>query len=137
MYKRDFTLFRFVPSEDSPDTSKENLAESHGVQCGFCSPGFVMTAYSHLAEAEESKVEGKECGEDTRKECTMADIEDCFDGNLCRCTGYRPIVDAFKPFASDFDGKVGKLCCKKEKQAFKVWSRDAKNDSCVDGKGIS
>lgn len=49
-----------------------------GSQCGFCTPGFVMSLY-----AQWCKGKGQ-----------VLDIEDIFDGNLCRCTGYRPIVDA-------------------------------------------
>jgi len=36
---------------------------------------------------------------------TVAEIEELLDGNLCRCTGYRPVLDALKPLGSDFDLK--------------------------------
>ncbi|XP_015777058.1 PREDICTED: indole-3-acetaldehyde oxidase-like [Acropora digitifera] len=63
---------------------QERLADHNGSQCGYCSPGFVMNMYSFLKEtANPSKQE----------------IEDNFDGNICRCTGYRPILDAMKTFA--------------------------------------
>ncbi|CAK0836203.1 unnamed protein product [Prorocentrum cordatum] len=52
----------------------------------FCTPGIVMSLYSMLANKPEP---------------TVADIESAFDGNLCRCTGYRPILDAGKTFACD------------------------------------
>ena len=58
----------------------EALASNHGVQCGFCSPGMVMSAYC--------------CNR--KQESEMTDIEDCLQGNLCRCTGYRPIIEAFE-----------------------------------------
>ncbi|WIA42814.1 hypothetical protein OEZ86_008746 [Tetradesmus obliquus] len=63
------------------------LANSHGSQCGFCTPGFVMSMYSLLRGVA---AEGREAPSEE-------EIEECLAGNLCRCTGYRPILDAFKP----------------------------------------
>jgi xanthine dehydrogenase small subunit len=57
------------------------LADSDATQCGFCTPGFVMTAYAFAAGGEAPELET---------------IHDALAGNLCRCTGYRPIVDAMK-----------------------------------------
>lgn len=58
---------------------QRSLLESHGTQCGFCTPGFVMAlyAYQHSGEARDS-----------------GNVHEALAGNLCRCTGYRPIVDA-------------------------------------------
>ncbi|WP_305985643.1 xanthine dehydrogenase small subunit [Roseibium sp. MMSF_3544] len=56
------------------------MVDLHGSQCGFCTPGFIMTLFTlYHAENEEK----------SRKNVT-----DWLAGNLCRCTGYRPIVDA-------------------------------------------
>ena len=55
------------------------LVQEHGSQCGFCTPGFVMSLYA-LHESKDSP---------TRRE-----IDDALAGNLCRCTGYRPIIAA-------------------------------------------
>lgn len=59
---------------------QEALVSCHGSQCGFCTPGFVMSLW-HLYESHESAP-------------ARADIADALSGNLCRCTGYRPILDA-------------------------------------------
>ena len=55
------------------------LVDCHGSQCGFCTPGFVMSLFALYK---------------TRQALTRAEIGDALSGNLCRCTGYRPIVDA-------------------------------------------
>lgn len=68
--------------------SKEQfeIGISNGTQCGYCTPGFVMALHSHLRENPDA----------TRKE-----IEENFDGNICRCTGFRPLLFAAKNLASD------------------------------------
>lgn len=53
--------------------------DCHGLQCGFCTPGMVMSATSLVAEMPD---------------LTEADVREQFDGNLCRCTGYHNIVKA-------------------------------------------
>ena len=60
---------------------QQRLAENHGSQCGFCTPGIIMSMHTQL-----------KCNPNS----STHDMEDCLDGNLCRCTGYRPILDAAK-----------------------------------------
>ena len=63
---------------------QQAMVNCHGSQCGFCTPGFVMSLWGLYLSCESS-----ECGEPQR-----AEIDDALSGNLCRCTGYRPIIDA-------------------------------------------
>jgi len=53
--------------------------ECHGLQCGFCTPGMVMTASALAAQSPDLSEE---------------DVREQLDGNLCRCTGYHNIVKA-------------------------------------------
>ncbi|XP_052860957.1 xanthine dehydrogenase/oxidase-like [Anopheles cruzii] len=70
---------------------QQRLAEYGGSQCGYCSPGMVMSMYGLLA-SQRNKPDAVPL--------TAAQIEAAFDGNVCRCTGYRPILEAFRTFAS-------------------------------------
>lgn len=47
---------------------------------------------------------------DSNKDIKMEDVEKNFDGNICRCTGYRPIMDAFKSLAVDASDDLQKKC---------------------------
>jgi xanthine dehydrogenase small subunit len=58
---------------------QQAMVAHHGSQCGFCTPGFVMSLYGRAVGAEGTR---------------GAKIEDVLAGNLCRCTGYGPILDA-------------------------------------------
>ena len=55
--------------------------EAHGLQCGFCTPGILMTLVPFLARNPDP---------------SEAEIREAISGNLCRCTGYQHIVDAVK-----------------------------------------
>lgn len=64
---------------------QQGFREEHGLQCGFCTPGMLMTAY-HLLEQNPNPSE--------------AEIREGLEGNLCRCTGYHNIVRAVQ-YAAD------------------------------------
>ena len=58
---------------------QQAMVDQHGSQCGFCTPGFVMSLFALWLEDAQP---------------TRERILDSLSGNLCRCTGYRPIIDA-------------------------------------------
>jgi len=64
---------------------QEAFREEHGLQCGFCTPGFVVSVHAFLAEHPHP---------------TPAEIRDALSGNLCRCTGYQGIIRAVERAAS-------------------------------------
>jgi carbon-monoxide dehydrogenase small subunit len=76
---------RTVESLAAPDGTLHPLQaafrEAHGLQCGFCTPGILMTLIPFLAENPAP---------------TDAEIRDVLGGNLCRCTGYLKIIEAVK-----------------------------------------
>ena len=63
--------------------------ENHGLQCGFCTPGMIMTATDMVARYDASG-----------KELTEAAIRQELEGNICRCTGYHNIVKSIADGAS-------------------------------------
>jgi carbon-monoxide dehydrogenase small subunit len=65
---------------------QEAFVNHHAIQCGFCSPGMILTAYALLKENPRP---------------TEAEIRRAISGNLCRCTGYAKIVEAVKSLAEE------------------------------------
>ncbi|XP_077369194.1 aldehyde oxidase 6 [Festucalex cinctus] len=65
---------------------QERIAKAHGSQCGFCTPGMVMSMYTLLRNNPQPSLE---------------DITQALAGNLCRCTGYRAIIDGCRTFCQE------------------------------------
>lgn len=69
---------------------QEAFSEHHGLQCGFCTPGMLMSAYALLADNPAP---------------TRQEIRKGIAGNLCRCTGYENILNAVAAAAEEMRGK--------------------------------
>ena len=78
-----FTVEDLRAADGALHPVQQAMVDCHGSQCGFCTPGFVMSMWA-LYENQPAAA-----GLPTRDEINAA-----LSGNLCRCTGYRPIVDA-------------------------------------------
>ncbi|XP_006650706.2 probable aldehyde oxidase 2 [Oryza brachyantha] len=88
-------------SRDGFHPVQRRLSGFHASQCGFCTPGMCMSIYSALAKADRASA--RPAPPPGFSKLTAAEAEKAISGNLCRCTGYRPIVDACKSFAADVD----------------------------------
>jgi xanthine dehydrogenase small subunit len=64
---------------DTPHPVQQSMVDHHASQCGFCTPGFVMSLFALYLQRSQSSRE---------------QVLEALTGNLCRCTGYRPIIDA-------------------------------------------
>lgn len=84
----------------NPHPLQERIAKLHGSQCGFCTPGIVMSLYALLRNAYDPATKTYRLSEE------MIELEGALDGNLCRCTGYKPILDAAKSFVREDLGGV-------------------------------
>lgn len=84
----------------NPHPLQERIANLHASQCGFCTPGIVMCLYALLRNAYNPMTKTY------RLTAEMVELEGALDGNLCRCTGYKPILDAAKSFVREDLGGV-------------------------------
>ncbi|WP_443114255.1 xanthine dehydrogenase small subunit [Herbaspirillum seropedicae] len=78
-----FTVEDLKQADGSLHPVQQAMVECHGSQCGFCTPGFVMSLWGLYLRHEQDGVTP-----------SKREIDDALSGNLCRCTGYRPIIDA-------------------------------------------
>ena len=99
MQERDFAArpierapVRLSGSTQAPRFGDKAGMATHGLQCGFCTPGMIMSAAGLLARNPRP---------------SEAQIVDAIEGNLCRCTGYVNIVAAVQQAASAMAGKGG------------------------------
>jgi xanthine dehydrogenase/oxidase len=85
-------------SRDGYHELQQTIAQGNGTQCGYCTPGMVMSMFSLL---------------ENNADPSATEIEHAFDGNLCRCTGYRPILQSFRDGAMASKALASKKggCC--------------------------
>jgi len=72
---------RGIGTEDSPHLLQENFVKHGAIQCGYCTPGMIVSAKALL---------------DNNPNPTRGEIREGISGNLCRCTGFKKIVEAIE-----------------------------------------
>jgi aerobic carbon-monoxide dehydrogenase small subunit len=85
----EITTIEGLSSEGKMHPMQEAFKKQHGLQCGFCTPGMVMSSVDLLKK---------------NKNPSEHEIRDWLEGNICRCTGYQGIVAAIKDAASKMQG---------------------------------
>ena len=83
------TLEGLASADGTLHPIQEGFWEKHGLQCGFCTPGMIMSSYDLLSKNPDP---------------TEAEIREGLSGNLCRCTGYHNIVKALLSAAQEMRG---------------------------------
>ena len=86
------TVEGLANSDGSMSVLQDSFCETHGLQCGYCTPGMLIASQALL---------------DSNPNPSQAQIRDAIGGNLCRCTGYQQIVEAVQ-LAAKRVAKVGK-----------------------------
>jgi carbon-monoxide dehydrogenase small subunit len=83
---KDITTIEGIASGDKLHPMQQAFHEQHGLQCGYCTPGMVMSAIELV---------------ETNPTLSEQDIREGLEGNICRCTGYHNIVKAVQTGAQD------------------------------------
>lgn len=82
---REVRTVESLADGDQLNDLQQAFSKHHGLQCGFCTPGFLMLAEAYL---------------DTNPEPDAAEVREVVSANLCRCTGYQGIVEAVTEVAA-------------------------------------
>ena len=88
---RDVTTIEGLADHGRPHPLQDQLDLTGGAQCGFCTPGILMSAWALLRANPDP---------------TRAEIAHALSGNLCRCTGYTKIVEAVERAAAELKARV-------------------------------
>lgn len=113
------TIEHLAPKGAALHPVQQAMVDHHGSQCGFCTPGFVMALYGlWMGKADPSVVE----------------IETALQGNLCRCTGYEPIVKAARAASAAGGQAMDALTLERDAVAAKLRAIPAGADVAKDGK---
>jgi carbon-monoxide dehydrogenase small subunit len=83
------TVEGLAPDQEHLHPLQESMRDCHGLQCGYCTPGILMTMKAFLEETPDPD---------------EAQIREALSGNLCRCTGYQHIVEAMQLAAQRLRG---------------------------------
>ena len=84
---KSVTTIEGLSKDGQLDVIQQAVLNHHALQCGFCTPGFIMSAKALL---------------DKNPHPTREEIKIAISGNLCRCTGYQQLVDAFEEAAEHY-----------------------------------
>jgi carbon-monoxide dehydrogenase small subunit len=85
----DVTTIEGIANGDDLHPMQQAFHENHGLQCGFCTPGMIMSAIELV---------------ETNKNLSEQDIREGLEGNICRCTGYHNIVKSVQDAAQRMGG---------------------------------
>ncbi|KAG5679790.1 hypothetical protein PVAND_009328 [Polypedilum vanderplanki] len=85
---------------------QERIAKAHGSQCGFCTPAWSCQCMHYLENSSKP---------------SMKELEIAMQGNLCRCTGYRPIIEGYRTFTKEFGNE--EVCGMGEKMLQSQWRK--------------
>jgi len=85
----DVTTIEGIANGDELHPMQQAFHENHGLQCGFCTPGMIMSAIELV---------------ETNKNLSEQDIREGLEGNICRCTGYHNIVKSVQDAAQKMGG---------------------------------
>ena len=81
----DITTIEGIGSADNLHPMQEAFHENHGLQCGYCTPGMIMSAIDYVSK---------------NKNASEVEIREALEGNICRCTGYHNIVKSVQAAAA-------------------------------------
>ena len=86
------TVEDLAPSPEELHPLQAAFVEHHGLQCGYCTPGMLMTSLDLLARVPDP---------------SDGEIRDALEGNYCRCTGYQSIVESIRAGAAAMRAEAG------------------------------